>query len=131
MIHLSWYPGPRIQKLLDGIQDFRIKCNTSSCNANNSHLASSKDITHVRNYGSDESPDLRHKSEINMDLVKECARIAHIDKHIENGLYPGVEWKMNFNDNIYQGKSGYLNIVKRGYRDCKLDKKHLIKALKP
>ena len=25
----------------------------------------------------------------------------------------------------------YLNIVKRGYRDCKLDKKHLIKALKP
>jgi autophagy-related protein 9 len=76
MIHLSWYPGPRIQKLLDGIQDFRIKCNTSSCNANNSHLASSKDITHVRNYGSDESPDLRHKSEINMDgLHPELAKI--------------------------------------------------------
>ena len=24
----------------------------------------------------------------------------------------------------------YLNIIKRGYRDCKLDKKHLNKALK-
>ena len=24
----------------------------------------------------------------------------------------------------------YLNIVKRGYRDCKLDKKYLFKALK-
>ena len=25
----------------------------------------------------------------------------------------------------------YLNVVKRGYKDCKLDKKFLIKALKP
>ena len=24
----------------------------------------------------------------------------------------------------------YLNVVKRGYQDCKLDKQHLIKALK-
>ena len=25
----------------------------------------------------------------------------------------------------------YLNVVKRGYKDCKLDKKFLINALKP
>ena len=24
----------------------------------------------------------------------------------------------------------YLNVVKRGYKDCKLDKKYLLKALK-
>ena len=25
----------------------------------------------------------------------------------------------------------YLNVIKRGYKDCKLDKKYLIKALQP
>ena len=25
----------------------------------------------------------------------------------------------------------YLNIVKQGYKDCELDKKYLLKALKP
>ena len=33
-----------------------------------------------------------------------------IDQHIENGLYPGVEWKINHKDNIFKGKLGYLNL---------------------
>lgn len=35
-----------------------------------------------------------------------------IDQHIENGLYHGVEWKINHSGNIIQGKSGYLDITK-------------------
>tara|TARA_B100000686_G_scaffold215227_1_gene222178 strand:- start:69 stop:1244 length:1176 start_codon:yes stop_codon:yes gene_type:complete len=31
-------------------------------------------------------------------------------QHIDNGLYPGVEWKINYKDNIYQGKVGYLDL---------------------
>ena len=33
-----------------------------------------------------------------------------IDSHIARGLYPGVEWKINYRENIFKGKSGYLNI---------------------
>ena len=33
-----------------------------------------------------------------------------IDSHIEKGLYPGVEWQINYRENIFKGKSGYLNI---------------------
>ena len=33
-----------------------------------------------------------------------------IDTHVERGLYPGVEWKINFGENIFKGKSGYINI---------------------
>ena len=33
-----------------------------------------------------------------------------IDSYIERGLYPGVEWKINYRENIFKGKSGYLNI---------------------
>jgi CubicO group peptidase (beta-lactamase class C family) len=33
-----------------------------------------------------------------------------IDKHIEQGLYPGAQWKIIHQDIIYEGKSGYLNI---------------------
>ena len=33
-----------------------------------------------------------------------------IDSHVERGLYPGVEWKINYRENIFKGKSGYLNI---------------------
>lgn len=33
-----------------------------------------------------------------------------IDKHIQNGLYPGAEWKVNHQGNIFQGKSGFLNL---------------------
>ena len=36
-----------------------------------------------------------------------------INQHIENGLYPGVEWKINHQGNIFQGKSGYLNLAKK------------------
>lgn len=36
-----------------------------------------------------------------------------IDKHIENGLYPGAEWKINHKGNIFQGKSGYLNLTNK------------------
>ena len=36
-----------------------------------------------------------------------------IDKHIAKSLYPGVEWKINHRGNIFQGKSGYLNINKK------------------
>jgi CubicO group peptidase (beta-lactamase class C family) len=33
-----------------------------------------------------------------------------IDKHIENGLYPGVQWKITHQNSIYEGKSGFMNI---------------------
>jgi CubicO group peptidase (beta-lactamase class C family) len=33
-----------------------------------------------------------------------------IDQHVERGLYPGVEWQINHKGNIFQGKSGYLDI---------------------
>jgi len=36
-----------------------------------------------------------------------------IDKHIESGLFPGVEWKINHKGNIFQEKSGYLNLVNK------------------
>ena len=40
--------------------------------------------------------------------MKELQKI--IDSHIEKGFYPGVEWKINYRENIFKGKSGYLNI---------------------
>ena len=33
-----------------------------------------------------------------------------IDRHVYNGLYPGVEWKINYKERIFKGQSGYLNI---------------------
>ena len=36
-----------------------------------------------------------------------------INQHIENGLYPGVEWKINHKGNIFQGRSGYLNLANK------------------
>lgn len=33
-----------------------------------------------------------------------------IDSHIESGLYPGVEWKIDYREKIFKGKSGRLNI---------------------
>ena len=33
-----------------------------------------------------------------------------IDEHIKKNLYPGVEWKIKYKENIFEGKSGYLNI---------------------
>ena len=33
-----------------------------------------------------------------------------IDSHVERGLYPGVEWKINYKENIFKDKSGYINI---------------------
>jgi CubicO group peptidase (beta-lactamase class C family) len=36
-----------------------------------------------------------------------------IDKHVQNGLYPGAEWKINHKENIIQGKSGYLDIINK------------------
>lgn len=36
-----------------------------------------------------------------------------LDKHIQNGLYPGAQWKIHHKDNIFHGKSGYLNIVNK------------------
>ena len=36
-----------------------------------------------------------------------------IDQHIENGLYSGVEWKITHKENIFQGKSGYLNLANK------------------
>ena len=32
------------------------------------------------------------------------------EKHVEAGLYPGVEWKITFNEEIYHGTTGYMNI---------------------
>ena len=36
-----------------------------------------------------------------------------IDKHIENSLYPGVQWKINHQNSVFQGKSGYLNLANK------------------
>ena len=36
-----------------------------------------------------------------------------IDKHIEKGLFPGVEWKITYKEKIFQGKSGYLNLTNK------------------
>ena len=36
-----------------------------------------------------------------------------IDSHIEKGLYPGVEWQINYRESIFKDKSGYLNIEKK------------------
>ena len=36
-----------------------------------------------------------------------------IDYYIKIGLYPGVEWKINYKENIFFGKSGYLDINKK------------------
>ena len=32
------------------------------------------------------------------------------EKHVEAGLYPGVEWKITINEEIYHGTTGYMNI---------------------
>ena len=34
-----------------------------------------------------------------------------INQYIENGNFPGVEWKIQYKENIIQGKSGYLNLT--------------------
>ena len=33
-----------------------------------------------------------------------------VDGHIKKNLYPGVEWKVNYKEKIFQGKLGYLDI---------------------
>ena len=37
------------------------------------------------------------------------------EKHVEAGLYPGVEWKITINEEIYHGKIGYKNIDTQEY----------------
>ena len=32
------------------------------------------------------------------------------EKHVEAGFYPGVEWKITINEEIYHGTTGYMNI---------------------
>ena len=32
------------------------------------------------------------------------------EKHVEAGLYPGVEWKITVNEETYHGTTGYMNI---------------------
>ena len=31
-------------------------------------------------------------------------------KHIDEGLYPGVEWKIIIQDKIYEGRIGYMDL---------------------
>ena len=31
-------------------------------------------------------------------------------KHIDEGLYPGVEWKIKIQDQIYEGRIGYMDL---------------------
>ena len=31
-------------------------------------------------------------------------------KHIDAGLYPGVEWKIIHQNNVFEGRLGYLNL---------------------
>jgi gamma-glutamylcyclotransferase (GGCT)/AIG2-like uncharacterized protein YtfP len=42
-----------------------------------------------------------------------------------------MTYTMSKKTNFRYPTERYLNVVKRGYKDCKLDKKFLIKALKP
>ena len=35
------------------------------------------------------------------------------DRHIQNGLFPGIQWKIQHKQSIFQGKSGYLNIANK------------------
>ena len=32
------------------------------------------------------------------------------DNHIQKELYPGAQWKIIHKDNIFKGKTGYMNI---------------------
>ena len=32
------------------------------------------------------------------------------EKHVESGLYPGVEWKITLNEKTYHGTTGYMSI---------------------
>jgi len=36
-----------------------------------------------------------------------------IDQYIEQGLYPGVEWKITHKEEVFQGKAGCLNLLTR------------------
>lgn len=36
-----------------------------------------------------------------------------IDKHIQNGLYPGVQWKIIHQNEVHEGKLGFLNVESR------------------
>ena len=33
-----------------------------------------------------------------------------LQEYIDKGKYPGIEWKINYNNNNYQGKVGYKNL---------------------
>ena len=33
-----------------------------------------------------------------------------LQEYIDQGKYPGIEWKINYNNNNYQGKVGYKNL---------------------
>ena len=33
-----------------------------------------------------------------------------LSKYVDQGFFPGVQWQINFNDNIYVGKYGLNNI---------------------
>ena len=36
-----------------------------------------------------------------------------LDKYVQKGLYPGIQWKVQHKQNFFQGKSGYLNIANK------------------
>ena len=36
-----------------------------------------------------------------------------LDNYVQNTLYPGIQWKIQNKQNIFQGKSGYLNIANK------------------
>jgi len=36
---------------------------------------------------------------------------SKIQEHIDNGLYQGLEWKINYKKNIFQGKIGYSDLT--------------------
>ena len=35
---------------------------------------------------------------------------SQLQKHINNGFYQGVEWKINYQENTFQGKIGYMDL---------------------
>jgi CubicO group peptidase (beta-lactamase class C family) len=36
-----------------------------------------------------------------------------VDKHIQNGLYPCAQWKIIHQNNVHEGKLGFLDIESR------------------
>ena len=48
------------------------------------------------------------------------------NKHIDAGLYPGVEWKIIHQNNIFEGQLGYLDLRYKKISWCQFFISHLV-----